>query len=294
MLQDIPSHVQHGVRSLLNTKGRIDLINFSFSGGGCINQGGRLRTTSGDFFLKWNAAKNFPSMFEAEAKGLQLLRDATVIDTPEVIGFGEEGISQFLILAFIEQEPPSNQYWKNLGRQLALLHQVTGDSFGLDHDNYIGSLKQLNQRNSSWVNFFIEQRLNTQLKLAADAGLMDGAWIKNFELLYSKLPSLLPEEKPSLLHGDLWSGNLISNEKGEPCLIDPALYYGSRETDLAMTRLFGGFSNAFYVAYEETFPLLSGYAKRVDLYNLYPLLVHLNLFGGGYLKSIIAILKSFI
>lgn len=294
MLQDIPSNVQYGVNRLLNTKGRIDLINFDFSGGGCINQGGRLITTSGDFFLKWNDAKRFPSMFETEAKGLQLLRNANTVDTPEIIGFGANGNNQFLVLSFVEQGIPSKQYWKNLGNQLALLHRIRDDSFGLDHHNYIGSLQQFNLRNSSWVNFFIEQRLNVQLKFATDSGLVDLSLIKSFDVLYSKLPSLLPEEQPSLLHGDLWSGNLISNEKGNPCIIDPAVYYGSRETDLAMTRLFGGFRNEFYSAYEDTFPLLAGHVTRVDLYNLYPLLVHLNLFGREYLLRITAIVKRFI
>jgi len=294
MLHNIPSNVQHGVKSLLNTTGPFELLNFSFSGGGCINQGGRLKTTSGDFFLKWNDAKKFPSMFETEAKGLRLLRDATVIDVPEIIGFGEEGTNQFLVLVFVEQGAPLKQYWENLGIHLALLHRMSASSFGLDHNNYIGSLRQFNQQNSSWIKFFIEQRLNVQLKLAADAGLLNSTWVKNFEMLSAKLPSLLPEEIPSLLHGDLWSGNLISNEKGNPCLIDPAVYYGSREADLAMTQLFGRFSEEFYTAYEETFPLLPGHAKRVDLYNLYPLLVHLNLFGREYLRNIISIVRSYI
>lgn len=294
MLHDVPSNVQHGVKSLLNTQGRIELLNFSFSGGGCINPGGRLKTTSGDFFLKWNDAKKFPSMFEAEAKGLQLLRDTNVIEVPEIIGFDELGNIQFLVLVFVEQGAPSKQYWENLGIQLALLHQRSANSFGLDHNNYIGSLRQFNLQNSSWISFFIEQRLNVQLKLAADAGLIDLIWIKNFELLYSKLPSLLPEEKPSLLHGDLWSGNIISNEKGNACLIDPAVYYGSREMDLAMTCLFGRFNNEFYLAYDETFPMLPEHAKRIDLYNLYPLLVHLNLFGREYLRSITPVVRRFI
>lgn len=294
MLQDIPTDVQTGLRSLLDTNGRVDLIDFTFSGGGCINSGGKLQTTSGDFFLKWNDARKFPAMFEAEAKGLELLRSTKVVDVPKVIGHGKESNAQFLILAFVEQRPPSKQYWEDLGNQLARLHRTSNDSFGLDHDNYIGSIRQFNQPNSSWVNFFIEKRLNVQLNLAKDAGLVDLASIKKFEALYSKLPSLLPEEKPSLLHGDLWQGNVISNEKDNACLIDPAVYYGNREADLAMTRLFGGFSKAFYSVYEQTFPLPEDHAKRVDLYNLYPLLVHLNLFGPAYRQQILTILKTYI
>ena len=294
MLQDIPVDVRQGVNSILKSRGKIEFLNFSFSTGGCINQGGKLSTSTGDFYLKWNDAEKFPAMFQAEAKGLQLLQRGNEIDIPKVIGFGEEGSYQFLILAFIRQIAPSKNYWKILGRQLAELHRRTDELFGLDHPNYIGSLRQFNDPNSSWINFFIEHRLNVQLKLAIDAGRIDSATSKSFEKFYLNLPSLLPEEKPSLLHGDLWHGNLLCSESGNPCLIDPAVYYGSRETDLAMTRLFGAFSVEFYKSYEEHFPLLPGHAQRVDIYNLYPLLVHLNLFGPEYLIRIVAILKSFV
>lgn len=293
MLQDIPFHVQYGVKSLIDASKHIRLLDFTFSTGGCINHGGRLRTTAGDFFLKWNDARKLESMFKVEAAGLQLLRDANTINIPEVLGFGEEGIFQFLLLAFIEQSSPSTHYWEKLGKQLALLHQVRADYNGLDHDNYMGSLKQYNQRNSSWSDFFIARRLHVQLELAAAAGLVDIPLVNSFEKLYTKLPSLLPEETPSLLHGDLWGGNVMCDESGDPVLIDPAVYYGSREIDLAATRLFGEFDSVFYSAYEEAFPLHPGHAERIDLYNLYPLLVHLNLFGSSYLPGIRGILKRF-
>ena len=156
-----------------------------------------------------------------------------------------------------------------------------------------GRFEQYNHPNSNWINFFIEQRLDVQVKLAIKSGAVDAGWEKKFEALYAKLPSLIAVEKPSLIHGDLWSGNLITDEKGEPCLIDPAVYYGNREADLAMTRLFGGFSGEFYSAYEEAFPLPPGAEGRVDLYNLYPLLVHVNLFGGSYVHSVESILRAF-
>ena len=180
-----------------------------------------------------------------------------------------------------------------MGARLAALHRCSKDFFGLDHNNYIGSLRQFNHQQTSWVNFFIEQRLNVQLKLAIDSGMMDSKWLNEFESLYAKLPAMLPEEKPSLLHGDLWGGNLITDEKGEPCLIDPAVYFGSREADLAMTKLFGGFDDEFYTSYQHTFPLQPGYDKRFDIYNLYPLLVHVNLFGGSYKSAVANILKAF-
>ncbi len=192
------------------------MLDFTFLQGGCINHGGRLRTTAGDYFLKWNDAQRFPSMFATEATGLQLLRDTNTIGIPKVFGFGEEGAFQFLLLAFIEQTTPSRHYWEKLGRHLALLHQVRADVNGLDHDNYMGALKQFNQRDVSWTEFFIARRLTVQVELAARAGLVGVPLINSFEKLYNKLPSLLPEEKPSLLHGDLWGGNVMSDQSGDP------------------------------------------------------------------------------
>jgi len=293
MLDDIPRNVQHGIRSLLETKGLIEFYDFIFSSGGCINQGGRLKTNVGDYFLKWNSAGKFPAMFEVEARGLRLLRAAKAMTIPAVVGFGSDNTNQFLVLAFIEQGAASKQSWETLGRQLSILHKVTNDFYGLEHNNYIGSLGQFNEQHASWHRFFIERRLGIQLKLAVDSGLIEAGFIKDFESFYTKLPSLIPEEKPSLLHGDLWSGNIIFNESGEPCLIDPAVYYGHREADLAMTRLFETFDSEFYSSYEESFPLLPGHAGRADIYNLYPLLVHLNLFGSTYRGRITSILKKF-
>lgn len=294
MLQDIPFNVQQGVKALFSASGEIVLKDFSFSGGGCINHGGRLTTSLGNFFLKWNDTARLPAMFERESRGLQLLRSAQVVDIPEVIGFGEEGNSQFLALSFIHENAPLKHYWEKMGQQLAMLHRVTNQLYGLDHNNYIGSLKQSNEQDTSWVKFFIEQRLQVQVKLASDSGLIELEWLKKFELFYTRLPLLLPEEKPSLLHGDLWSGNVMVNEKGNPCLIDPAVYFGHREADLAMTQLFEMFNREFYSSYEEGYPLLPGHSERVDIYNLYPLLVHLNLFGPTYLDRIKTIVRKFI
>lgn len=182
-----------------------------------------------------------------------------------------------------------NAFWKTLGEQLAQLHHHSHKSFGLDHNNYIGSLVQLNEPLSSWIEFFIHRRLEPQLRLLNPPPRV----IKQFEQLYAKLPQLMPDEKPALLHGDLWSGNLITNAHGLPCLIDPAVYFGHREAELALTRLFGGFPNDFYEAYTDTSPLPSGFEDRVDLYNLYPLLVHANLFGGGYTDQALSIVARF-
>jgi fructosamine-3-kinase len=294
MISHVPSNVLEGAKRILQIHDSAQLKEFEFVGGGCINHGGKLVTTKGQFFLKWNDAKKYPGMFEAESKGLQLLQQSQTINIPQVMGFGEENSFQFLILEFIVQKARAKIYWQLLGEQLANLHRQHSETFGLDHNNYIGSLSQKNNQHTSWLNFFIEQRLIVQLKLAEGSGNVDPSFRKKFETLFSKLPSLFPEEKPSLLHGDLWSGNLITNEKGEPCIIDPAVYYGSREADLAMTKLFGGFDSEFYHTYDECFPLQKGFDRRLDLYNLYPLLVHVNLFGGSYRRSVENILDDFL
>ena len=294
MVQNIPSNVQQRVARALNLKGSEDLHDFVFSGGGCINQGGKLQTSTGTFFLKWNSAKKFPSMFRAEASGLTLLRKTNAIEIPAVISVDEDDVDQFILLDFIDQGPQAKSYWKHLGSRLAILHKTTHDRFGLDHENYIGSLRQFNTPSQNWIDFFVHERLNVQLKMAVDSGLAGSQMVKSFETLYPKLTSLLSEEKPALLHGDLWSGNIITTSKGEPCLIDPAVYYGCREVDLAMTKLFGSFPTEFYQAYDQTYPLLPGYEDRLELYNLYPLLVHLNLFGTQYKSPITGILSRFV
>lgn len=294
MIQNIPSDVRKSVSRVLNLNTPDALQRFSHSGGGCINPGGKLTTPAGTFFLKWNSAKKFPSMFEAEAKGLTLLRKVEAIIIPRVICVSEAGEYQFLLLEFIEQGPQRKSYWKDLGSGLANIHKTTNNLFGLDHHNYIGSLRQFNTSNEKWIDFFINQRLNVQLKLAIDSGLAGSHMMKSFESLFDKLGSLVPDEKAALVHGDLWSGNIITTQNGEPCLIDPAVYYGCREVDLAMTTLFGSFPREFYDSYMETNPLLPGYEDRFELYNLYPLLVHLNLFGGQYRSPITAILNRFV
>jgi protein-ribulosamine 3-kinase len=292
----IPEAIQHSVVALLKQKtgNTLTLQDFSFTGGGCINNGGELTTSNGTYFLKWNDAAKFPGMFEAESKGLQLLDEDKSIYIPEVIGADEAGSFQYLLLEFINASYRAQHYWRDFGVQLATLHQRTSTSFGLDHDNYIGSLPQRNNPHASWIEFFIHNRLEAQLRLAARSALVDTSLRRNFETLYTKLPDLLATEKPALLHGDLWSGNVMVNQHGAPCLIDPAVYFGHREMDLAMTQLFGGFNPEFLQVYHEVFPLTPGVEDRLQLYNLYPLLVHVNLFGGDYLAQVNSILRRFI
>jgi protein-ribulosamine 3-kinase len=296
MISSVPVEVQKCAQELLKIKATSDVVleRFEPCAGGCINNGGKIVTGAGPYFIKWNDAQKFPGMFQAESRGLHLLRSAHCLHIPEVMAVGEAGPFQLLILTYTESATPRPDYWSSLGSGLASLHKVSSPAFGLDHNNFIGSLYQENSPDNSWINFFINRRLETQLRLAETAGKVPSDLRRQFARLYERLHDLLPQEKPCLLHGDLWNGNVMTNERGAPSLIDPAVYYGHREVDVAMTRLFGGFSNKFYDAYNEAFPLEEGFEERCDLYNLYPLLVHVNLFGGSYVSQVKQILKRFL
>ena len=260
--------------------------------GGCINNAVLIRTDQGPFFVKWNHKEKL-DMFLAEGKGLALLKDFGPFVIPEVLGIGVLGEKSYLILEFIESALPDNNYWETMGRNLAGLHHCYSDLFGLPYHNYIGSLHQNNTTKENWVDFFIENRLEAQLQLALNGGLITEEFLVSFRKLYPRMEDIFPMAKPSLLHGDLWSGNVMTASNGQPCLIDPAVYYGHREIEIAFTRLFGGFDTVFYDSYHEAYPMETGFDQRVDLYNLYPLLVHLNLFGSSYLGSIKRIINKF-
>jgi len=262
-------------------------------GGGCINETAKLATNKGVFFLKWNDAKHYPKMFEAEANGLRLLGKSDVIKIPEVLLTGESDGISYIILEYIESGQRKVDFWEGFGRSLAALHQTTADEFGLDHDNYMGSLRQSNRMHSDWISFFVQERLEPQVNMALKSDKLGCSQVEEFEHIYIRLRDFFPKEPPALLHGDLWSGNFMVSNNGKACLIDPAVYYGHREIDLSMTHLFGGFDSVFYKAYQEVFPLEDGFAERIEIYNLYPLMVHLNLFGGSYLGSVEAILRRF-
>ncbi|MDV3309217.1 MAG: fructosamine kinase family protein [Cyclobacteriaceae bacterium] len=290
----VPGPVLHAVGDVLRNAGKEPRsLRFTPTGGGCINNGGRLQSAQEDFFLKWNFAKRFPGMFETEAKGLALLFDTGALRIPRVVGTGTRGEYQFILMEFVQSAAKSREYWRTLGRQLAALHRTSWHQYGLDHDNYMGSLPQENAPSHDWVSFFIERRLHPQLKLGVDARRISSDVTTQFEILFKRLRDILNQEPPSLVHGDLWSGNVIVDDTGNPCLIDPAVYYGHREIDLAMTELFGGFDQDFYDAYEEAFPTEPSLQERLDIYKLYPLLVHVNLFGGGYLGEVRAILRRY-
>ena len=295
MTLDLPQAISDAMRERLEDSvgGAIEIKSFLPTGGGCINATGALITTRGNFFLKWNDRAAYPNMFEREAAGLKLLRNTTSLHVPEVVVLGTTEKHQYLVLEYIPSGQRAESYWQELGRGLAHLHKVSSSTFGLDHDNFIGSLVQTNTPSHSWVEFFIEQRLEIQLSLMKKNGYVAPKIESQLHALYRKLPDILPVESPQLLHGDLWSGNVMVNEHGQPCIIDPAVYYGNKEVDLAMTRLFGGFPPEFYHAYQEVTPLNDGFQERCDIYNLYPLLVHVNLFGGSYLSQVRSVLDRF-
>ena len=262
-------------------------------GGGCINNAQKIITNGNSYFVKFNT-RVLPDFFEVEFKSLKILREYFPGSVPEPVEFGNFKEGHFLLTSFIESSARKSHYWQKLGEYLAVLHAASSDQFGLSFDNYIGSLPQENMFKSSWVHFFVEQRLKFQIELAKRKNLIDSNSLNRFELLFEKLPGMMPEEKPALIHGDLWSGNLMTDEKGLPAIIDPAIYFGHREIELAFTQLFGGFDPSFIDAYHENSPLERGFHERIDLYNLYPLLVHLNLFGTSYLSGIQRILSRFL
>lgn len=282
--------VREVVCQLFNKESEVDDI--QSIGGGCIHQAGVFQFEGRIFFLKWNSGS--ADMFAKEAKGLNLLGETNSLNIPQVIGLGTVNEIDYLCLEYIESATLSNTFWEDFGKSLAQLHSHTASTFGLEFDNYIGSLFQSNQPSVEWIEFFIQQRLQPLIRSARDKSLIGSNLIAEFELLCNDLPNLIPTEEPALLHGDLWSGNFLAGNIGQPVVFDPAVYYGHREAELAFTRMFGGFAPTFYHSYDEAFPLQDGFEERVDLFNLYPLLVHLNLFGASYLSGIKQTLSRFV
>lgn len=271
-------------------------IEFTGVGGGSINKTFRVSAGNNWLFCKVNSATTYPALFEKEALGLQAIEVTHCILTPAVVGNYEWNDQQILLLNWIEGGLRTPAFWKNFGQQLAKMHLwKTSDNtaFGFDHDNYMGALPQQNEYMENWCDFFREKRLKPQIELATNAGLLPAKLLDAFENLYSKLPGMFPQEPASFLHGDLWSGNFMCNEHSEPVLIDPAVYFGHRSMDLGMTTLFGGFDKSFYDAYAYWYPLPENYQQQWEVCNLYPLLIHLNLFGQSYLSSIADCLRRF-
>ncbi len=253
--------------------------------GGDINMAYRLQGENISFFVKLNTPERI-AMFEAESLGLQALAQTQAIRVPKWIACGQTTDHAFLVLEYIGLHNLNRHSEQLLGQQLAKLHLQKQAYFGWHCDNTIGSTIQVNGRYDDWITFWQEQRLGCQLTLAADKGYRG-----NLQMLGEKLCNNLESffsgyrPQPALLHGDLWGGNVAADEQGNPVIYDPACYFGDRETDIAMTELFGGFGSVFYQAYQATYPLDPGYARRKTLYNLYHILNHLNLFGRSYLHQ---------
>lgn len=257
--------------------------------GGCINQGYKVASGDCAYFVKVNQA-SMVEMFEAEALGLQQMLETKTIRVPKPICWGRASSSAYLVLEWLELGRGDTKSWEELGRKLAAMHKSTPNPpflkggtkavFGWDRNNTIGSTPQINTWTEEWAEFWAKHRLGYQFQLANRGG-------GNFpakERLLAAIPELLADYQPlpSLVHGDLWGGNAGFTTRGEPAIFDPAAHYGDREVDIAMTELFGGFPPAFYSGYNNVFPLDSGYERRKTLYNLYHILNHFNLFGGGY------------
>lgn len=266
-------------------------------GGGCIHSAVRARFEDGaERFVKWN--RSAPAdMFPTEAAGLRALESIGTLRVPGDAVAGEQGDLRFLVMEAIDEGSRRSGFFEGFGRGLAELHRRSrSDRHGFEHDNYIGSTPQPNGWLEDGVEFVRTRRLGHQLELARSRGRSDRTLDRLGERLLDRLDAWFGDldEPPCLLHGDLWSGNFLVDESGEPVLVDPAVYYGHREADLAMTRLFGGFSPEFYPAYEEVWPLPPGSEERIAIHQLYHLLNHLNLFGGGYRSGCIRIFERLV
>jgi len=264
--------------------------------GGCINNSYQLEGSSQNYFVKLNHSQ-YQDMFAAEAAGLTELGKAVAIKVPKPLCWGTTGNNAYLVMEYLALHGDSHSSSSDLGQKLAVLHQKTFPQFGLHRDNYIGSTPQVNSLESNWVTFWQNHRLGFQLKLAARNGYVGKKLQNKGEQLMADVGQFFTDYQPqsSLLHGDLWSGNygITTDTQGaHPVIYDPAVYYGDRETDMAMTELFGGFPRHFYEAYQGTWALDSGYSTRKVLYNLYHILNHLNLFGGGYLGQAEGMISS--
>ncbi len=257
--------------------------------GGDVSRALRLEMGDGrSLVLKMKA--NAPAdMFAREAEGLAALADANGPTVPAVYLSGPD----FLLLEDLRPYPPTPTYWEEFGLRLAMMHQATHTHYGFAHDNYCGETPQPNPWTESGHEFFAEHRLRHQARLARDRERLDAPDIRRIERICERMPDLVPPQSPALIHGDLWRGNALCGPRGEPALIDPAAHFGWAEAELAMTLLFGGFPPAFYDTYAASYPLAPGWRGRMDLYNLYHLLNHLNVFGAGYLGRVQEVLERY-
>lgn len=273
----------------------VKVRNRQSAGGGCINRCEVVELSNGRRIFTKRNRSSFAGLFAGEAAGLEALETPGAPRVPEVYGFHDDGQEQIIILEHIESGAKAAGFWEEFGSELAELHRTSApEGFGFVRDNHIGATEQPNAWNESWLEFFAEKRIRFQIELARERGRADDGMVRRCETFIRRMPEFLIEpERSALLHGDLWGGNYMVDDQGAPVLIDPAVYYGHREADLAMTELFGGFGSRFLAAYHEAWPLEPGYEERRDAYNLYHMLNHLNLFGHSYASSVNAILNRY-
>jgi protein-ribulosamine 3-kinase len=258
--------------------------------GGDINDVFKITDQNKVSVIKVNSKEDFPLMFEKEKKGLELLKPT--FKTPEIYRTGDFEKWQFLEMEYFQESTNKDNIWIEFAEKLSKTHQNTSKSFGFEESNFIGSLVQINDKKDNWADFLIESRLNPMIEMAVNAGEVNFVEAKIIDKFYARIKEIYPDEKPALLHGDLWSGNFLSTHEG-PVLIDPAVYYGHREMDLGMMYLFGGFDQELFDVYNELHPLEKDWKTRIEYNQLYPLLVHVNLFGRSYWEKVLTILKQF-
>lgn len=261
--------------------------------GGDINQAYKIDTVEGIYFAKVNDGPVASKMLRTESVALLLLNSIKGIRVPEVIKIADHDNRSVLILEWIEAGKAERSTSKDLAEKLSILHYVSAENFGLEYDNYIGSLPQVNSYSGNWLDFYYLNRINPQIKSAAESGKIPVAYIGKSEQIFKKMENEMPDIQPSLLHGDLWNGNYMIDLNGKAILIDPAIYYGHREMDIAMMKLFGGFPDDVFEIYNNIYPLETGWKKRIKFYQLYYILVHVNLFGGSYATSAMSIIDSY-
>ena len=261
--------------------------------GGDISSAYLLETQSQKFLLKVNSKSSAKTMFDAEQQGLRAIESTKTIAVPHVHLVDELDGKAFLLMDFVESRRPNAKDYTHFGRDLANMHLVSNDQFGFSSDNFIGSLSQSNAFHTDWAEFYWNERILPQLEIAKKNTALDDAKIPSKESALKIFRQVFGEVKPSLLHGDLWGGNYLISTDGTPFLIDPAVYYGHSMMDVALSLLFGGFDAEFYDAYHEIIPKQTYYQEQIKLYQLYYLLVHLNLFGRSYRSSVVDILERY-
>ena len=261
--------------------------------GGSISSAYLINTTKSKYFLKVNSASNALKMFHEEQRGLNAIKSTGTIAVPDVHFVDLFDKKAFILMDYIDSKRPDTSDYIRLGTEVANMHQIINSDFGFSTDNFIGNLTQRNKKHTHWSDFYWSERISPQLQIALKEGLLSFKEVPSKEQFSELIVSIASDVKPSLLHGDLWGGNYLISMDGTPYVIDPAVYYGHSMVDVAMSQLFGSFSVEFYNSYHKIIEKPKYYTEQIDLYQLYYLLVHLNLFGKGYYSSVSTILSKY-